>query len=104
MFRKIAAGLIVLVFVFSSVTLVRYRTWRTDKLEELASDSQIIDTRAGKIEYLFSGDEGPVLLFVHGTPGGYDQAPDDYQGFRILAPSRSKRSVNPWSCSKRLAS
>lgn len=88
MFRKLATGFVVIVFVLSSLTLVRYSMWRAERIDSLRTRSEIVDTRVGEIEYLLEGEEGPVLLFVHGTPGGFDQAPGDYEGFRILAPSR----------------
>ncbi len=37
-----------------------------------ASTSAIAQTAAGPIEYFSSGD-GPAILGMHGTPGGYDQ-------------------------------
>ncbi len=95
MFRKLAVGLLVIVFVLSALTLARYSMWRAERIDSLRTQSQAVDTNVGKIEYLFAGEEGPVLLFVHGTPGGYDQAPADYEGFRILAPSRPGYLATP---------
>ena len=48
--------------------------WRWNKrlASELAKHSQIADTRQGPIEYSLSG-KGPVVLGIHGTPGGYEQ-------------------------------
>lgn len=42
---------------------------------ELAANSRMADTRKGPVEYALRGpeDSGP-LVFVHGGPGGYDQA------------------------------
>lgn len=88
MFRKFAMGFAVLLLVLFAMTLVRYSMWKSEKLETLRASSQIVDTRVGQIEYTLEAGEGPVLLFVHGTPGGYDQAPSDFPGYRLLAPSR----------------
>ena len=38
-------------------------------------------------EYQLVGDSGPVLLFLHGTPGGYDQG-TSVPEVRVLTPSR----------------
>jgi len=54
--------------------------------------SQIVDSPWGPIEYADIG-EGPPVLFIHGSGGGFDQglafsAPLADQGVRIIAPSR----------------
>ncbi len=54
---------------------------------------KIIDTKFGPIEYADRGD-GPVVLSVHGGPGGFDQALGLIEvfrvsGFRVIAPSRA---------------
>jgi len=58
----------------------------------LTYPSKVIKTSVGPVEYADRG-EGPVLLSVHGGPGGYDQGLGIGEvfrksGFRILAPSR----------------
>ena len=58
----------------------------------LTYPSKTIETSAGPIEYADRG-EGPVLLSVHGGPGGYDQGLGIGEvfrkaGFRIIAISR----------------
>ncbi|HEX8223104.1 MAG TPA: alpha/beta hydrolase [Allosphingosinicella sp.] len=54
--------------------------------------SRIIQTREGKLEYAVAG-QGPPLLMIHGTGGGYDQGLSFAEGIRqrghrIIAPSR----------------
>lgn len=54
--------------------------------------SRIIQTREGQLEYSVAG-EGPPLLMIHGTGGGYDQGLSFAEGIRqrghrIIAPSR----------------
>ena len=58
----------------------------------LTYPSKTIKTSVGIVEYADRGD-GPVLLAVHGGPGGYDQGLGIGEvfrkaGFRIIAPSR----------------
>ncbi len=54
----------------------------------MADESKVANTSVGAIEYTLSGDNGPVLLFVHGTPGGYDQGIEATEDYRVLTPSR----------------
>ena len=50
--------------------------------------SRAIITHLGLIEYTLKGDSGPVLLYIHGSPGGYDQTIDPGENYRVLTPSR----------------
>ncbi|MBV9256466.1 MAG: alpha/beta hydrolase [Ktedonobacteraceae bacterium] len=50
-----------------------YFRWQQKVLQYLQSNSSIMDTTAGTIEYSVKG-EGPAILFSHGSPGGYDQS------------------------------
>lgn len=83
-------GLLLLLVVVG--TVVNYAFWRADRLELMAEQSQIVDTAAGPVQYSLQGEEGPVILFLHGTPGGFDHnpffTPDPLPGFRQLTPSR----------------
>lgn len=69
-----------------------YREARRAAGARLYGQSIVIDTRAGALEYATAGD-GPPLLMIHGTGGGFDQAllfaaRLRRQGFTIVAPSR----------------
>ena len=57
-------------------------------LNNLTVNSEIVETSLGTVEYTLKGDDGPVLLFIHGTPGGYDQTTEATDKFRVLTPSR----------------
>lgn len=49
--------------------------WRHDLEAELKTDSQIAGTKKGRVEYAIKGNsEGSPTVFIHGSPGGYDQA------------------------------
>ena len=55
-------------------------------------DGEVMETAMGKLHYKLTG-EGPVLFFMHGAPGGIDQAWSltDYlvqEGYSLLAVSR----------------
>jgi len=82
------AALVVLVLAATAVAYATYAMWRADRLTELATESRVVDTATGQIEYVLKGESGPVMLFLHGTPGGYDSAPAAGSHYRVLAPSR----------------
>ncbi len=58
------------------------------RIETLRSGGTLIETSAGLVEYELVGSSGNVLLFFHGTPGGYDQGVDAQPGSRVLTLSR----------------
>lgn len=69
-----------------------FQRWIRHTISELASNSDIIQTSSGPIEYVMKGS-GPIVLCLHGGFGGYDQAlliGDNLidAGFTVLAPSR----------------
>ena len=54
----------------------------------LKANSETVETSLGFVEYTLRGSNGPDLLFIHGTPGGYDQTTEATDKFRVLTPSR----------------
>ena len=78
----LTVGLLVLGFVMFS-----YLSFRGDTLDRLQAQSEVAQTDRGPVEYILEGTGEDVLLFLHGTPGGYDQRVS-LSGFRVLAPSR----------------
>ena len=93
MIRKIGLGLLALLILITIVTFASYSSFRSENLAALEAGSQIAETSAGPIEYQIVGDTGSVLLFLHGSPGGYDGGSaltemEGLEGFRILTPSR----------------
>ncbi len=69
-----------------------FREARAQAGSRLFGQSTVIETRAGALEYAVAGD-GPPVLMIHGTGGGFDQgllfaAKLRERGFRIVAPSR----------------
>ena len=75
MIKKINLSLLAILTLMAIVTCAFYANFRSANLAALKSGSQIAETSAGPMEYQFIGDVGPVLLFLHGIPGSYDQAP-----------------------------
>ena len=66
-----------------------YMATRARALRHLESSSSVAMTPSGPVEYAWSGGrEGPVVLYLHGSPGGYDRAPFDHPSFRTLSISR----------------
>ncbi|MFW9976158.1 MAG: alpha/beta fold hydrolase [Candidatus Thorarchaeota archaeon] len=72
--------------------IVTYRRWKQFLILELERNSEIAETSVGDIEYAIRG-VGPVVLFLHGGPGGYDQGLLESDlwnegGFSVLSVSR----------------
>ncbi|UCE09864.1 MAG: alpha/beta hydrolase [Candidatus Thorarchaeota archaeon] len=71
---------------------VAFKGWKKNLLTELKQHSLVQSTALGLMEYALVGD-GPVLLVIHGAPGGYDQgllAMNKWtdEGFSVLSISR----------------
>ena len=69
-----------------------FASWRLDRMASLREESEIAETKAGKVEYVLRGEGAAVLVF-HGAPGGFDQSlllgmSLEANGFQIVAPSR----------------
>jgi pimeloyl-ACP methyl ester carboxylesterase len=69
-----------------------FREARTQAENRLFVQAETIESRAGALEFAVAGD-GPPLMMIHGTGGGFDQgllfaAGLRRRGFRIIAPSR----------------
>ena len=81
---------IFLIIVASLIALLLSYYWffKFSLLNKLKGNSKIAETKLGPIEYKMIGDKGPVLMSVHGSPGGYDQNILSSDAFRILMLSR----------------
>ncbi len=83
--------LVLSLFVVGGV-LAWFQSWRTSRMFELYSQSEVAKLDAGEMEYAARGNGEPVLV-LHSAPGGYDQAVAlagflEEEGFQIIAPSR----------------
>lgn len=88
----IALGLTGAAAVGGGLAWSRYRADVAAARARVATGSTIVATRSGAMEYAVAG-EGPPLLMVHGTGGGFDQglrfgARLAEAGYRVIAPSR----------------
>jgi pimeloyl-ACP methyl ester carboxylesterase len=71
----------------------RYRQWLQACQQRQMAESMVAETAQGAVEYAFWGTSDPVILFVHGQPGGYDQGKPlagaaVEHGYRLLSVSR----------------
>ncbi|MHA1218210.1 MAG: alpha/beta fold hydrolase [Candidatus Heimdallarchaeaceae archaeon] len=69
---------------------IRFMRWKKSA-SRVMDDGEVIETDMGKIHYKLTG-EGPVLFFMHGGPGGIDQAfllgRMEEDGYSLLVVSR----------------
>lgn len=50
-----------------------YRSWKSQQILRAEGASGLLETTLGPVEYRIWG-QGPAVLVIHGTPGGYDQS------------------------------
>ena len=81
---------IFLIIVVSLIALFvsYYRFFKFSLVNDLNGHSKIAETKLGPIEYKIIGDKGPILMSIHGSPGGHDQNIISSDAFRILLLSR----------------
>ncbi|MFM8363900.1 MAG: alpha/beta fold hydrolase [Verrucomicrobiota bacterium] len=89
---RIAFLAIVLALFAIGGVLAWFQSWRTSRMFEIYSQSEVAMLKAGAMEFASRGDGEPVLVF-HSAPGGYDQSLAltgflEEEGFQIIAPSR----------------
>ena len=80
-----------LIFFLISIALIYFLfpfVFKSIFISKLNSESEIYESSLGPIEYKIRGNNGPVVLIAHGTPGGHDQTIGHTSGYRVLTPSR----------------
>lgn len=90
--RAAAIAIGLLVAGLCAMVYVSYQRDIRQARERVSVGSQIAETPCGTIEYAVAGD-GPPVLVVHGSGGGFDQGMDFAtplirSGFRVIAMSR----------------
>jgi pimeloyl-ACP methyl ester carboxylesterase len=81
---------IFLIIIVSLIALFLSYYWffKFSLVNKLNGNSKIAETKFGPIEYKMIGDKGPILMSIHGSPGGHDQNIISSDAFRILILSR----------------
>ncbi|MGD9380824.1 MAG: alpha/beta hydrolase [Candidatus Thorarchaeota archaeon] len=72
MFQELLILMLLLAFILLIWSAYSFRSWKRQLLTGLGKESSIALTPQGPVEYVLRG-EGPVILVIHGAPGGYDQ-------------------------------
>ena len=90
---SVLVGIILLFYFFpyrflEAIGLVPYIIYKQIYISRLLRKSRFFVTSRGNIEFIFKGINGPVLLYIHGSPGGCDQNIEPTQKYRVLTPSR----------------
>jgi 2-hydroxy-6-oxonona-2,4-dienedioate hydrolase len=94
--RTILRALLALVIAAVGVTYAKFWLWRAEIARGLDDPSSVVQTARGPIEFAAIGTGYPAL-YLHGTPGGYDQVYNaaklaiergQPQLLRVIAPSR----------------
>ena len=83
------------------LTRWHYRRWKQYEYQRLQSESHLLETIQGTVEYWTEGT-GSVILMLHGSPGGYDQGKAiahllDLSAYTFLSPSRPGYRRTPLS-------
>jgi len=81
---------LIVVAIFIVIMILGFKRWKKSAIRVM-DDGEVMETAMGKVHYKLTG-EGPVLFFMHGGPGGIDQAVFvDHliqEGYAILGVSR----------------
>ena len=90
--RAVLLGLAGLLLAGGGYAAGGFHAARTQACTRLFGRGTVIDTNAGALEYGVAGN-GPTLMMIHGTGGGFDQgllfgSALRRRGFQIVAPSR----------------
>ena len=72
MIERVLRGIVVTAIVLLIVGTVAFVRWRNRQIERVESHSTVVESAQGAVEYSSVG-EGPAVLVLHGTIGGYDQ-------------------------------
>lgn len=87
--KRVLIGMLALGVLGVAFVYANYATWRASQFDALGANAQVVETAQGPIQFVLEGPDGaPVLLFLHGTPGGCDQTIPAPGGARVLSPSR----------------
>lgn len=97
----LGCGIVLAILTISAVGIgIAYRSDHQAAVERVTGKSALVQTRHGVMEYAEQG-QGPPLLMIHGTGGGFDQGLMFSQatirkGIRVIAPSRFGYLRSSW--------
>lgn len=81
---------LIVIVIFIILLIIGFKRWKKSAISVM-NDGEVMETAKGNIHYKLTGD-GPVLFFMHGGPGGIDQAlfidGMVQEGYSILVVSR----------------
>ena len=100
LFKKIIYWFFLISLALSFIFAGYYFYYKSSVISELETQSKIIETSYGKIEYRISGKDGPTILYVHGTPGGHDRDFPFGEEYKIINISRPGYLRTPLSSGK----
>jgi pimeloyl-ACP methyl ester carboxylesterase len=84
--KKLLFGGVAVLALIVAVTMFKYTSAKRSVQANRDAESRIIETRAGSIEYAQGGTDGPLVLHLHGSPGGFQT--DPLPNVRTLSLSR----------------
>jgi pimeloyl-ACP methyl ester carboxylesterase len=93
--KRVGLGISALLLVAVSIAVATFLRWRDAITDQLEEGSTLVATPHGPVEYAVLG-QGRPILYLHGTPGGFDQFyrtlrvqyGDAGPGFGAIIPSR----------------
>ena len=100
LFKKIVFWFFLISLALSFIFAGYYFYYKSSVISELETQSKIIETSYGKIEYRISGNDGPPTLYVHGTSGGHDRDFPFGEEYKIINISRPGYLRTPLSSGK----
>lgn len=68
---RVFGGVLVTLAIVICIAYVQFNSWRAERIRTLESESRVVNTSRGAIEYVVEG-QGIPHLYIHGSPGGYE--------------------------------
>jgi pimeloyl-ACP methyl ester carboxylesterase len=72
-FLRIGVLVLLVAALATAIAYMRFAAWKAEHLHALEAGSKVVATARGDMEYAVQG-EGVPHLWIHGSPGGYENA------------------------------